>query len=402
MSQIIFSPDVNEFCQQFLVIRPGKADPTQAQADAAVTAVRKSIFENLLLFDKVSLKISGDSIPVPFLISILGQKGFDALLEQDALEFVIWTQHAGFVVHNIPGLDGLVAIGQPAELTDPEKSIDAGLRWMPTAPPPGRRRRRFIRRLLPYFRVTDKEIGQNSLDVVRTAMRAGGLEHYGLPKVAGHADNLSDSERRIAAQCADQFAEYRYILDKGMTSFANYKYYSLFWASASRFQTMSRSIEGFSRIATLEGLPDLKALFDEMRDPFSKLPHLRQTRNAKFFRNWLEKTAGESPETDMVKSYLDSLAERTGVFDSKRGRLVKAVGMATVGMGSAAAATHLAGAEVGAVAGTAAAVITDKIAEFTTETVMGLLDGFVLEAVSKGRSPRMFLDDLSQLRVRPE
>jgi hypothetical protein len=62
----------------------------------------------------------------------------------------------------------------------------------------------------------------------------------------------------------------------------------------------------------------------------------------------------------------------------------------------------LAGAEVGAVAGTAAAVITDKIAEFTTETVMGLLDGFVLEAVSKGRSPRMFLDDLSQLRVRPE
>jgi hypothetical protein len=73
--------------------------------------------------------------------------------------------------------------------------------------------------------------------------------------------------------------------------------------------------------------------------------------------------------------------------------------MATVGFGAATAATHLAGAEVGAAAGTAAAIVTDKLAEFTTETVMGLLDGFVLEAVSKGRSPRMFLDDLSQLRV---
>jgi hypothetical protein len=149
---------------------------------------------------------------------------------------------------------------------------------MPTAPPPGRQRRRFIRRLLPYFRVTDKEIGQSSLNVVRTAIKAGGLEHYGLPKVASlYADNLSDSEKNIAMQCADQFAEYRYILDNGMTSFASYKYYSPFWASASHFQTMSRSIEGFSRIATLEGLPDLKVLFDQMRDPFAKLPHLRQT-----------------------------------------------------------------------------------------------------------------------------
>jgi hypothetical protein len=101
----------------------------------------------------------------------------------------------------------------------------------------------------------------------------------------------------------------------------------------------------------------------------------------------------------MVKAYLDAIADRTGVLDSRRGKLVKGVGMATVGMGAAAGATYLAGAEVGAVAGTAAAFVTDKLAEFTTETVIGLLDGFVLEAVSKGRSPRMFLDDLSQLRV---
>jgi hypothetical protein len=326
MPQTIFSADLNDFCQNFLVIRPGKPDPTQAQFDAAMGAVRKSVFENLLLFDKLALKITAESIPVSVLIGALGQKGFDALLEQNALEFIIWAQRAGSVVQNIPGIDGLVAIGQSPELMDPEKSIDAGLRWMPTAPPPGRQRRRFIRRLLPYFRVTDKEIGQSSLNVVRTAMKSGGLEHYGLSKVTSlHADNLNDSEKKIAMQCADQFAEYRYILDNGMTSFGSYKYYSPFWASASRFQTMSRSAEGFSRIATLEGLPDLKALFDQIPAPFAKLPHLRQTRNAKFFRNWLEKTAGESPDVDMVKSYLNAIAERTGVLDSTRGRVLKAV-----------------------------------------------------------------------------
>jgi hypothetical protein len=40
-----------------------------------------------------------------------------------------------------------------------------------------------------------------------------------------------------------------------------------------------------------------------------------------------------------VKAYLDALAERTGVLDSKRGKFVKAVGMAAVGMGAAAGAT---------------------------------------------------------------
>jgi hypothetical protein len=89
---------------------------------------RRSIFENLLLFDKLALKITNESIPVPVLIGALGQKGFDALLEQNALEFIIWTQRAGSVVQNIAGIDGLVAIGQPPELLDPEKSIDAGLR----------------------------------------------------------------------------------------------------------------------------------------------------------------------------------------------------------------------------------------------------------------------------------
>ncbi len=217
MTQTIFSADLTDFCQKFLVIRPGAPEPAAAQYVSAMEHVRGGLFQNLLLFDKLSLKITGESIPIPVLIRAFGQKGFDELLEQNAFEFVIWAQRAGFVVKNIPGLDGLVAIGQPPELIDPEKSIDAGLRWMPTAPPPGRQRRRFIRRLLPYFRVTDKEIAQSSLNVVRTAMRAGGLEHYGVPKIAGHADSLQDPEKRIAAKCADDFAEYNYILSKGLS-----------------------------------------------------------------------------------------------------------------------------------------------------------------------------------------
>ena len=75
MPQTIFSADLNDFCQNFLVIRPGKPDPTPAQFDAAMGAVRKSVFENLLLFDKLALKITAESIPVSVLIVV--RHGFE-------------------------------------------------------------------------------------------------------------------------------------------------------------------------------------------------------------------------------------------------------------------------------------------------------------------------------------
>jgi hypothetical protein len=397
VAQTIFSSELDEFCQKYLVVHPGP-DPSRSEIDSGFRHIHKLLFENLLLFDKLSIKITRESIAVPVLIGALGQKGFDALIEQEAIEFVLWSHSTGFVVKNVPGLDGLVTFLTPPEFADPEKSIEAGLRWMPAAPQ-GRQRRKLIKRLVPLFRTTDNDISTASLNVVRAALQKGELAHYGLPIVTGHADNLSESEKRTAMQCANQLAEYRYILGQGMTSFSDYRYYSPFWATAARFQTMNRSMEAFSRVGTLEGLPDLKALFDEIRDPLVKLPRLRQSRNARAFRRWLEETAGDSPDTDMVESYLAAISEKKGgLFDTAGRKLVKAVGMAAVGVGSASLAAHFVGEAVGATAGAAIALAAEKGAEFVSETAMGLLDNFVLEAVAQGRSPKMFLDDLSQLR----
>jgi hypothetical protein len=263
--------------------------------------------------------------------------------------------------------------------------------------PTGRRRRQLVRRLVPLFRKTEKDQAANALNVVRNALRHGGLEHYGIPQVAGHADNLTDVQKHIISKCADELAEYEFLVKNGMTSFSDYRYFSPFWASAERFQVMNRTVAGFSSIATLEGVPDLKPFFDEIRDPMKRLPEIRKTANARHFREWLEKTAGESPDTEMVKAYLDSISERRGLLDTTPRKLLKTVTFAAVGMGVGGLAAGYAGAAVGA----AAAAAVERLAEFTTETAMGLLDAFVLERVTKGWSPRMFFDDLSKLRQTP-
>ena len=82
MTQTIFSADLTDFCQKFLVIRPGAPEPAAGRYVSAMEQVRGGLFQNLLLFDKPSLKITGESIPIPVLIGAFGQKGFDELLNK--------------------------------------------------------------------------------------------------------------------------------------------------------------------------------------------------------------------------------------------------------------------------------------------------------------------------------
>ena len=271
--QQIFDSELNTFCRKFLVKTPGVADPSPAEFAVEMGRQQKMLFENLLLFNKLSLKVTGESIAIPMLIGLFGQKGFDLLIEQGAIEFVLWNEHVGFLVKNVPGVDGMVSMAHNTpEYTDPEKSIETGLSWMRDAPQGRKRRQLGTPPRQPLFRKTEENLAAASLKVVRDALKNGRLEHYGIPKVTGeHADDLTGIQKHIVAKCADDLTEYEFLLKNNMTSFSNYRYFSPFWSSAERFQIMNRTVTGFSCVSKLEGLPDLKALFDEIDDTLKRL-----------------------------------------------------------------------------------------------------------------------------------
>jgi hypothetical protein len=259
----------------------------------------------------------GESIAVPLLIGAFGWTGFESLLEQGAIEFVLWKEDIVFLVNNIPGVDSIASMAYDTPVyVDPEQSIDAGLKWMPN-PPAGRKRRKLIRRVSSLFQQIEKNSAADSLNVVRKSLGEGSLEHYGIPKIAGHADNLSPLQKRIVLKSAEDLVEYEFLLKNNMTSFSNYRYFSPFRSSAERFKTMNRTVEGFSSVSKIEGLPDLKALFDELHEPLKRMPEIRKTNNARLFREWLEKTAGETPDPDMVKAYLDAISERKASWTAR-------------------------------------------------------------------------------------
>jgi hypothetical protein len=54
LSQWIFDADINGFCRKFLVKVPGAAEPSAVEFAGELHRLDKSLFENLLLFDKLS------------------------------------------------------------------------------------------------------------------------------------------------------------------------------------------------------------------------------------------------------------------------------------------------------------------------------------------------------------
>ncbi|MGA2539513.1 MAG: hypothetical protein ABSF53_26135 [Terracidiphilus sp.] len=152
MGQTIFYPDLNDFCRTYQISDRIMAPVEVAQFPVRLKEQKASIFEQLLLFDKISFKVHGENILVPFLMSQLGQDAFEALLDQDAIGFTLWTPVVTHLVEDTPGVVALQSgtLSSPAH-SDPEKSIELGLKWMSKQQLFPGARRRLIKRLVALY-----------------------------------------------------------------------------------------------------------------------------------------------------------------------------------------------------------------------------------------------------------
>ena len=73
MPQTIFSGEMNDFCRKFLVLGQ-TPEPSPSEFLTAMDTLQRALFENLLLFEKISMKVYGECIAVPLLINLLGEK----------------------------------------------------------------------------------------------------------------------------------------------------------------------------------------------------------------------------------------------------------------------------------------------------------------------------------------
>jgi hypothetical protein len=390
MRQTIFYPGLDSFCRTYMLANRQVTPLEAAQFLGRMQEEHGAIFEQLMLFDKVCFKVYGENLQIPVLLRLLGHKTFDELIDQGAVGFTLWTPLVTHLIADNPALDPLQSgtLSSPAH-SDPEQSVELGLQWMKEPLPP-HERRRLIKRVVPLYTLPEPELSRDAVRITHSAYTSGKLKVLNFPSTGKDIRNLTLLERKTLNQCATELLEYSYLINHGMTSFSNRNYFALFDESAAKVQSSAAIAGNFNRLARLEGFPDLKTLHTELNNPFKQLATLRSRNSTVKFRKWLSTTTFSETDTDITKEYIDSIAERSGFFETRKGKVTKSVVMTAIGASIGAA---IGGAE-GALGGVAAAKALETGAEFTLD----LVDEFLISGLTKGWSPRMFFDDLGKMR----
>jgi hypothetical protein len=369
-----FYPSLNDFCRKYFII--GQTPLTAldvAMQQPRANAEGAALFEHLLLFDHVSLKVYGENIPLAFLFEQFGAKGLESLLEQEAVKFVFFSSMIGHFISDAPGVDPLVSADHNAPvLSDPETSIDLGLAWLKEKLP------KYVlktlkRKALPLYVMPPKGFAAETVAATNSAFHAGKLKRFNLDPEKQDYRNLKLTERERVGHCAGQLFEYRFLLSSGMTSMSSFDYLSLFSESLERIEKSGRITAGFNQLAKIEDMPNLQALFLTLPDGLARLPKLRKTRTARNFRQWL--STATSGDKNLTDEYLAAIADRKGPLDFPAGKLTKVITLVAAGL----AIGQVVEGPVGALLGSVAGAVADKAADFG----LGLLDGSCWMACSR-------------------
>jgi hypothetical protein len=385
----VFHTSLNDFCTKYMVQGATPLSPTEiAQFPVRNLQEQAALFENLLLFETVSIKVHGENIPLVLLLRMFGEKGLEALIEQGAIRFVLWTPMVGHMVTDVPGVNALVHgnLSSPAH-SDPEQSVELGLRWL-TDPPSKRLKKMLKRKVVPLYDIPPSDLAGESVAVTNSAFSTGKLKPLGFDPDKMRIDNLALPERQRLSKCAGGLLEYKYLLSKNMTAISDFQYFSLFADSLKRLETASKISAGFAELSNLQDMPDLKALFPTLSGGLANLPKVRAKRNAVKFRAWL--ASANSSDASITKEYIEAIAGSKGVLDTKAGKFVKSLALATVG----AVVGH---ATLGALPAVVAGGVIAQAAHPAVDATLDLLDEFLLGGLRKGWHPKMFFDDLEKL-----
>lgn len=391
MPLTVFSTDFNHLARSIVFTNePNPVAPSQILG--RINSQQVDIFEQLLLFDRLNFKVYGENAMLPLLIKLLGVQSFEALIEQEAFGFTLWTPMVGYMQSHIPGVDPLVCGTQSSPVhSDPEQSVEAGLKIM-TKPLDRKTRRSLTKKLIKLYKVPRKDLSNEAVGFTRTAYKSGKLGKVGLEPFTRDLYDLPLEEKKILSNYAEHLLEYRYLLEHEMTSFSSYDFYTFFRDTAEKINSANTVKDNFSELATIEEIPDFRALITQISDPYQALPKLRDRRNARKFREWIAK-ASVYENHSIKENYHAALEEGLGFFQTKKGRFVKTLAVTSMGL----AIGHKVDGFGEALLGGVGAVVTPFL-EPATGVIWDQIDEFLFNGMTKGWTPRMFFNDIKLLR----
>lgn len=393
---IVFNDQLELYGERYITktapIPPGE-NPSIEFQKRKILAI---LFEQFLLFDKIAIKIDKDNLALYFLIKELGFNKVEELLYHNVIVPVLWTPiimtslgnelpdgtyDESSVIGQAPIISGFLS----GEESTPEYNIDRLLSYFNIHPD---RKKRFKKKVLSKYILPDNSIAQKSASIVIDAYLNNRLAVLGL-KADKDPEKLNFAERDKIFQLGNEVLETTVLAQNKYLSYDKYSNFSLTKESVRQIETGYHVSENTSQILKIESLANLQTYFLEYKIPFERVFDIRYKNNIKHYRKWINSLSVSTDTAFITKEYIDEVAGKNKFFESDGGKLIRTVGMFSIGTGIVAL--------IGGPGGASANVILGKVAGLG----LAMLDTYVLDGILKGWNPKMFVDEI-KLEVQEE
>lgn len=341
------------------------------------------IFEQLLLFDQITVTTDRTSFPLFFLINKLGINKVEELIERKYIKFLLWTpllftttgskrEDGSIDESRIYELPPLQAAELSPEERDPETNIQNALSKFSLNRD---KRRIFTRTALKAYEVPrGLEFSTQSAQLIIEAYVNNNLAELGLP-FEKDPEQLDLETRRKLLNLGSSALETALLSKYHLKSFDNYEHLKVCQSNLQNIGNALKVSENASEILRFENIPDLKELFISEKLDFNSVTELRYKSASKHFRKWLNETSDKEDALPITKEYLNEIKGTNKFFESTGGKFLRTISMFGI-------STALEMAVQGAVSGLGLG--------------LGMIETFWLDSILKGKNPSMFIKDLEK------
>lgn len=404
MNYKVLNNSIDFFGERFLTKSANILEDLNVNVENERRKLLSEVFEQFMFFDECVIKTGKFSTSLFILIQELGINKTEELVQNGDIQFLFWTPYivteqgkhiSGPIMRKfgedsdldiyddsqILGKDPLIVTDIIVKQYDLEKIIDFSLNHVFIHPD----RKKILKRIvLDKYIVPTISDAQLAKNYVIDAYRKNSFEKFGL-RFDKEPNMLGSAERMKLMNIAYDVFENTLITNHNIKYYSNYNFFASFRKNLFEIANSLKVTTDASVLFEIENIPDLKKLFIEEKMNFKTVFELRQLSSARYFRKWINEKSESVDSIEISKEYLNELKNSSNFFNKSSGRLLKTLGVFSVGAGLGAAISGIEGSIIGG-----------GIVGLTKDLGLSLLDAFWLEKIAAGKAPSMFIDDIKK------
>ncbi len=347
----------------------------------AITLELLKVAEALLFSPRLTLKVYGENVVAPLLIEHFGVKALHKLLDDGAVDFILWDQIITHLVKPIPGVDPLQSGQQtsPAH-SNPHDSAEMGFKWW-VQKVPRAERRSLTRKIEKATRTLPKGAAQSAVSSVREHASRGDLLSIGISPDREQWSADPNIGKRMSS-FAERILETTVLTERETELMHSDWVWDAVTANLRTIQLPDGLHKALSQVLAIEGLPDIPSLILNGTLQYTDIIELRYRPETKELRKWLWARDRERVSEKIVNEYMSYLARKSGknVSYAKKTARISVISVVGSLLGTAI------GGPIGGAVGTGLGIAAG--------TAFSLLDSLIGDRILRGDNPRSFATDI--------